>query len=315
MSTDPTSLGFIGLGVMGTPMALNLVSGGMPLVVWSRSADKCDILRAAGAQVATSAAEVFERARVTILMLANESAMDLVLERGTARFTQLMRDRTVVHMGTTSADYSLGLEREIRAAGGCYVEAPVSGSRKPAEAGELVAMLAGQAAAVEEVRPLLVPMCRETFVCGEVPNAVLMKLSVNLFLITMVTGLAEAFHFAEQHGLDLDVFRSVLDAGPMASAVSRVKLGKLTQGDFDVQASIIDVLKNNRLVAEAARRVQIASPLLDQCHNLYAETVAQGLGHADMVAVLKAIEARSLAAGSTTAPDLPTRLRLGREAR
>jgi 3-hydroxyisobutyrate dehydrogenase len=209
-------------------------------------------------------------------------------------------------MGTTSADYSVRLERDIRAAGGCYVEAPVSGSRKPAEAGQLVTMLAGQAEAVEEVHPLLLPMCREAFVCGDVPNALLMKLSVNLFLITMVTGLAEAFHFAQQHALDLEVFRSVLDAGPMASAVSRVKLSKLTEGDFDVQASIVDVLKNNRLVAEAARRVQIASPLLDQCHYLYAESVALGLGHADMVAVLKAIETRSLAAASQIVLGAPT---------
>jgi 3-hydroxyisobutyrate dehydrogenase len=96
------------------------------------------------------------------------------------------------------------LEADIRAVGGHYVEAPVSGSRKPAEAGQLVAMLAGDADAIADARPLLTPMCRETMICGPVPNALLMKLSVNLFLISLVTGLAEAVHFADRHGLNLN---------------------------------------------------------------------------------------------------------------
>src|SRR6267154_1387603 len=93
---------------------------------------------------------------------------------------------------STSPAYSRELEADIRSVGGHYVEAPVSGSRKPAEAGQLVAMLAGDADAIADVRPLLTPMCRETMICGPVPNALLMKLSVNLFLISLVTGLAEA---------------------------------------------------------------------------------------------------------------------------
>jgi 3-hydroxyisobutyrate dehydrogenase-like beta-hydroxyacid dehydrogenase len=140
---------------------------------------------------------------------------------------------------------------------------------------------------------VLAPMCRETMVCGLVPNAFLMKLSVNLFLISLVTGLAEAVHFAENNGLDLKQLLAVLDAGPMASDVSRVKAPKLVGRDFAFRAAISTVLENNRLIAEVAREVGIASPLLDVCHALYTETPALGLGEADMVAVLKAIEARS----------------------
>ncbi|MBR1221983.1 NAD(P)-dependent oxidoreductase [Bradyrhizobium sp. U87765 SZCCT0131] len=286
-------IGFIGLGVMGEPMALNLVRAGTSLVVWNRSADSCERLRAAGARVAGSPAEVFGAARVVILMLATEAAMDDVLRRRTEAFAAMVAGRTVVHMGTTEPDYSRALEADIRAAGGHYVEAPVSGSRKPAEAGQLVAMLAGEPAVVAEVRPLLQPMCHTATDCGAVPTALLTKLAVNLFLITMVTGLAEAAHFAEQHGLDMQQFTAVLDAGPMASSVSRVKLHKLAAGDFSVQASITDVLKNNRLVAEAARRAGIASPLLDVCHALYGETQALGLGGEDMVAVVRAIARRT----------------------
>jgi 3-hydroxyisobutyrate dehydrogenase len=110
----------------------------------------------------------------------------------------------------------------------------------------------------------------------------------------MVTGLAEAFHFAQRHGLDLQQFLSVLDKGPMASAVSRVKALKLAAGDFAVQASILNVLDNNRLVAEAARAAGLASPLLDVCHALYGETAALGHGQLDMAAVIRAIEVRTL---------------------
>lgn len=283
-------VGFIGLGVMGQPMALNLAKAGVRLVVWNRTAARTEPLNA---DVVGSPAEVFEHARVVILMLSGDAAIDAVLARGTPEFTSRVAGHTIVPMGTTSPGYSRDLEAEVRAAGGAYVEAPVSGSRKPAEAGQLVAMLAGEPEAVEAVRPLLRPMCHETFTCGPVPNALLMKLSVNLFLITMVTGLTEAYHFADQHGLDRQQFLAVLDAGPMASSVSRMKAPKLLARDFAVQAAALDVLKNNQLIADAARASGLASPLLDVCHALYGETVALGHDDADMVAVLHAFEART----------------------
>ncbi|MFE0404485.1 NAD(P)-dependent oxidoreductase [Streptomyces nigra] len=286
-------VGFIGLGVMGRPMALNLARAGKPLVVWNRTPDRSAPLQTAGAHVAESPAEVFARAGTVFLMLADDTAVDAVLGRGTPDFAVRVAGHTVVHMGTTSAAYSAGLRDAVQAAGGRYVEAPVSGSRIPAEQGQLVAMLAGESDAVAAVRPLLAPMCGATFDCGDVPGALLMKFSVNLFLITLVTGLTEAFHFAGRHGLDPALLRDVLDAGPMASAVSRGKAAKLVARDFDVQAAAADVLKNNRLIAEAAREAEVASPLLDVCHALFGETVAQGHGTEDMVAVLRALEART----------------------
>ncbi len=287
------TIGFIGLGVMGEPMALNLARAGTPLVVWNRSSEKAEILRAAGAAVADSATAVFKQASITILMLASDAAIDAVLGRNSPEFATHVGGRIIVQMGTVSPEYSRALGADIVAAGGHYVEAPVSGSRKPAEAGQLVAMMAGDPDAVSQVEPWLRPMCHQTINCGAVPNALSMKLAVNLFLITMVTGLAEAAHFADRHGLDLQQFVSVLDAGPMASSVSRVKVQKLVARDFSVQAGITDVLKNNQLIADAARKAHLASPLLDVCHSLYSETQNLGLGQSDMVAVIQAIEART----------------------
>ena len=286
-SFDPprpaTTLGFIGLGNMGSAMALNLARSGAELVVWNRTPDKADALAAAGGRVraAASSAEVFARAPIVFLMLANGGAIDAVLSRGEPGFADLVRGRTIVHMGTTAPDYSRGLEADIVAAGGRYVEAPVSGSRVPAEQGD--------PAAVAEVEPLLRPMCERTFVCGAVPQALRMKLAVNLFLITTVTGLAEAVHFAEGHGVDLGVFRAIVDAGPMASKVSRLKLAKLVERDYAVQASVADVHMNTRLIHEAARAAGIASPLLDRCRALFARAEELGHGTADMAAVILAL--------------------------
>jgi len=281
------TVGFIGLGTMGLPMALNLAGAGTDLVVWNRSPHRAEPFAA----VAATPDEVLARAEVVILMLANEAAIDDVLRE------RRLGGRTIVHMGTTSPAYSRGLEAAVVARGGAYVEAPVSGSRRPAEAGELVAMLAGDPAVVARVRPLLAPMCRETFDCGPVPGALTMKLAVNVFLISTVTGLAESFHFAERHGLDLELLRAVLDAGQMASSISRVKTAKLASRDFEIQAGIADVLKNNRLVVDAARAAGAAAPLLEVCQDLYEETLALGYGGADMASVIHAIEARSTDGG------------------
>ncbi|WP_431037893.1 NAD(P)-dependent oxidoreductase [Streptomyces sp. P6-2-1] len=290
--------GFVGLGVMGQPMALNLARSGTPLVVWNRTASRAEPPRAEGAEVASGPAEVFERCGTVFLMLADEVATDAVLARGTGEFASRVAGRTLVVTGTNAPAYARDLEADVRAAGGAYVEAPVSGSRVPAESGELVAMLAGRPEDVARIRPSLAPLCKETFVCGEAaPRALLMKLAVNLFLVATVTGLAESFHFATRQALDLPQFLAILEAGPLASPVSRMKSPKLLARDFAPQATIGDVLKNNRLIAEAAREAGAASPLLDACHALYGETYAGGFGREDMVAVLRALEERSAPEG------------------
>ena len=286
-------VGFIGLGVMGQPMALNLLRAGTPLVVWNRSMERCESLRAAGASVAPSAAGVLAQASVVFLMLVDAAATDTVLGRGTACFGEAVAGHIVVNMASTAPTYSRELDAAIRAAGGRYVEAPVSGSRLPAEAGQLVALLAGEPVTVGEVRPLLAPMCRATVLCGPVGNGLLMKLSLNLFLNTLIASLAEAVHFAEGNGLDLRQFQAALDAGPMASDVTRVKLPKLIERDWGVQAALSDAFASCRLIADAAREAQVASPLFDLARDLYAEALVASSERRDVAAVLRAIELRT----------------------
>ncbi|CAJ61602.1 MULTISPECIES: NAD(P)-dependent oxidoreductase [Frankia] len=287
-------VGFLGLGTMGQPMAVNLAASGWPLLVWNRTPERTGPLAAVGAGTTVDAAEVFARCHTVIVMLAGPEAIDAVLDRAGPTFPARLRDRTLVQMGTTSPAYSRALAADVRAVGGRFVEAPVSGSRGPAEAGRLVGMLAGDPADIADVRPLLAPMCHDLVDCGPVPRAMSTKLAVNLFLVTLVTGLAEAVHFARRNDVDLGVLGRVLAAGPMASDVSRVKLPKLVERDFTVQAGVPDVLGIIELITQAARVGGIASPLTDVCEALYSETLVQGGAAADMVAVLTALESRSV---------------------
>jgi 3-hydroxyisobutyrate dehydrogenase len=223
-------------------------------------------------------------------MLADGGAIDSVLGRKTDAFATRVKDHTIIHMGTTSPQYSKDLEADICAAGGRYVEAPISGSRQPAEEGKLVCMLAGDSQTIAEIRGLLAPMCHTAMLCGAVPKAILMKLSVNVLLISMITALAEAVNFAFLNGIDLKQFMDVLLAGPMANDVLRVKGPKLIAQDFTTQASISNVFENSRLIVEAARFAGASVPLSEACRSLYNQASRSGLGTIDMIAVIKAIE-------------------------
>lgn len=282
------ALGFIGLGLMGSAIATNLQTRA-PLVVWNRTPAACHTLEEIGAKVASSVTEVFENTGIVFIMLSDEVAIDSVL-----RFDGSLpvRGRTVVLMSTVSPDYSERLARKVEAAGGCYVEAPVSGSRQPAVEGSLVSMIAGEVDALDRVEPLIQVFSSKVFRCGPVPAALTMKLAVNTFLIALVTGLAESFHFAERNGVDAEVLRMVLDTGPMASTVSRAKSAKLAAEDWAPQAAIADVLKNSRLIRDQARRTPNASPLMDICADLYAETLELGHANDDMAAVIAALRHR-----------------------
>ncbi|MBN9613534.1 MAG: GNAT family N-acetyltransferase [Actinobacteria bacterium] len=282
-------IGFIGLGIMGAPMALRLRRAGMPLVVWNRSPDALEPLTAEGAESADTVAELFARCDTVLVMLRDADAVDAVLRGQPQGLAELVRGTTVVNMGTLPPEHSRALADQVEAAGGDYVEAPVSGSRRPAEEGALVAMLAGRPERIAAVQRLIAPLCAQAIPCGEVPQALTMKLTVNVFLISLVTGLAETFHFAERHGVDPELLRTVLDAGQMSSPISRVKTAKLAAGDLTPQAAISDVLMNAQLIVDAARAAGIPSPLLDVCRDLYAAAVARGDGAIDMVGVGRAI--------------------------
>lgn len=204
-----------------------------------------------------------------------------------------LENRLIVQMSTVAPQHSRMLGARVRGKEGRYVEAPVSGSRQPAIAGELIAAVAGDDAEIDRAVPLLDAMCSTIFRCGAPPNALMMKLAVNTFLITPVSGLAESFRFAERHQLDLYLLEEILGVGPMASGVAREKSAKLARQDWAMHASIPDVLKNSRLILHEARLAPNSSPLMDVCAELFAETEDLGHSRDDMAAVISALRDRT----------------------
>lgn len=282
------TVGFAGIGIMGAPMATRLLDAGVPLIVWSRRPEACEPLVARGARAAADPDALFAASDTVILMLRDEAATDAVLGRGTEAFARRVAGRRVVVMGTNSPAYSEALDADIRAAGGRYVEAPVSGSRVPAEQGRLVLMLAG--ADDDELRrvgELLAPLGVAAVPCGAVPGALRTKLAVNHYMMAMVAALAEAITTADTAGVDLGAMLRVLEASPMDSAIGRVKGAKLVAGDETPQAAIADVVKNCGLSLDAARAAGAETPILELVSDLYTRTAEAGFAAADMVAVAR----------------------------
>lgn len=277
-------LGFLGLGTMGGPIAGHLLKSA-PLVVWNRSPAKAAPLVAAGAQLAPSAADVLARCKTVVCMLSDAAALDEVLARGTPRFATLVRDRTLVNMATVPAAYSAALAADIAAAGGRYVEAPVSGSRRPAELGQLIAMVAGDEPEARRVMALLAPACKESIFCGPVPNGLLMKHATNLVLIPTMLALIEAGAFVRRAGLSAEAFASTLLAGQMASDLLRAKVPRLVAGDFTPQAALANVHMSAGAALEAVHAAGSSDALIAACRARLALALEHGLGAQDVLAL------------------------------
>ena len=286
-------IGFIGTGAMGEPMALNLLQSGIPLTVWNRTESKCIPLQKAGAEVASSLNDLFRKTQTIIVMLFNSEAIDNTLERGTPQFSDWMNGKLLINMGTTQPHYSESLCLDVERAGGNYIECPVSGSKRQAESRELVAMMAGKDNLFPSIMPLIEAMCKSVVPCGNIPDALNMKIAVNLYLLNMVTGLAEAYHFAEEKQLDTEKFVQVLNASPMASAVSKIKLDKILTRDFSKQAAIIDVLAVANLIKEGLDETGLESPLARTSQALYQEAVNMGYGELDMIGIIELLRAKN----------------------
>ncbi len=282
-------LGFAGLGLMGAPMAERLLRRGT-LGVYNRSAGPRDRLAALEATPFERPEELFAASDLVFLMLADDTAVEQVLGRNSSEFASRVAGKWIVNMGTHAPAWSAELGREIILAGGRFVEAPVSGSAGAAEAGALVAMIAGATAELAVVRPLLEPLCREVVVTGGLASALACKLAVNLFLIASVAALAEATELARRSTVDLGAFSTVIGKGPLGSEVARGKLAKMIARDFAPQASIRDVCKNAALVAAAAAVAGVPADLLAVAMARFDAVRETGHGALDMAAVVTAFE-------------------------
>lgn len=278
-------LGFLGLGVMGVPMARNL-SRSFPLTVWNRSAAKYPILRQAGASIGETPTKVAEVSDIIFVMLFNAPAIESILSED---FKRALRGKILVNTSSVPVEFSNFLDSEVRGAGGNFLEMPVSGSKVPAEQGQLVGMMAGDRDIAELVTPFVQPLTCSAVYCGPIGSGLKAKYSINTLLITLTVGLAESMNLAQAQGLNLAAFGQVLEACPMASAYSKIKVRKMLSEDWSPQAALKDCYNSTQLIQSAAASVHTQTPLMRVCGNLHGEAIKAGLGEEDMIAVVKQI--------------------------
>ncbi|ODM17678.1 hypothetical protein SI65_06466 [Aspergillus cristatus] len=283
-------IGFLGLGVMGTPMARNLCRK-FPLTVWNRSAAKCSVLMEVGAAVGETPANVVERSDIIFVMLFDAPAIESILSD---EFKQALRGKILINTSSVPVAFSIFLAEQVHRAGGDFIEMPVSGSKVPAEQAELVGMIAGDASVAQRIKPYVEPITRAAIFCGPIGSGLKAKYAINTLLVTYTVGLSESMNLARAQGVDLAAFGQVLDACPMASAYSKIKVQKVLNEDWAPQAALKDCYNSTLLIQDAVKSVNIQSPSMQACGQIYQKAMDAGLGEEDMISVAKVISKASV---------------------
>lgn len=281
--------GFIGLGIMGSAMARNLVKAGLEVTVWNRSPEKCRELTALGARQAASPAEVARSCPVTFAMLADPAAALGVCFGPEGVLEGIGEGRGYVDMSTVDGETSRRIAHAVTERGGRFLEAPVSGSRKPAEEGTLVILAAGDRSLFEEATPALEKMGKKIVHLGEVGQGAAMKLTVNLVMGEMMTALCEGLSLGARAGLAAETVLEVLDAGALANPMFRLKGPLMVRGDFTAAFPLKHMQKDLRLAL--ALGDALGAPLFSAAtaNEAFKRAREMGLGDEDFSAVLKAI--------------------------
>jgi len=282
-------VGVVGIGVMGEPMARNLHEAGHGVTVFSRTPSRCDGLRAIGVAVAATAAHVIEASDAVILMVPSHAEIDEVLQRAPdGGVCAQVKGKSIIVMSTVAPAYSADLATSLAAAGARYVEAPVSGSRQPAETGQLVILAAAaEQGHIDDLQPLFDAVGKKTVRCGVIPTAMRMKLANQLLLISFFEAITEATHFAAGIGLDTAQFLDMAAAGPLANDVLRMKAPKMLTDDFSQQAPIRHVAKDIALVCDEAARNGLWVPVAEMNRALFTDAMRAGLSQDDAVGIVK----------------------------
>jgi 3-hydroxyisobutyrate dehydrogenase len=267
----------LGTGIMGAPMARNLARAGHDVRAWNRSRAKAEGL---GATVAESPAEAAEGAEVVITMLADGAVVESVMDGVRLSGDQVWWQASTV--GVAAAERLAALASDA-----AYVDAPVLGTRQPAEEGKLTVLASGPRQ--ERLAAVFEPVAARVLDLGEEPGAgTRMKLVVNAWLVSLLEGLAESIALAEGLGIDPARFLEILDGAPMGSPYAQLKGKAMIARSFDPSFSLKLAAKDARLVAEAAEAAGLDLPLPRAIRAQMEKAIEAGHGEEDMAATFLA---------------------------
>ena len=292
-------IGFIGAGIMGRPMALSLLRAGHAVTVYNRTPEKLAALAEAGARIASSPREAAHGQDVVILMLTGPEAIEAVLYKpdgvlapdpGGAR--SLTPGGPLINMSTVSPAYTDELAAGLRERSIPFIDAPVSGSKKPAEDGALVILAGGERELVDAWEPVLLAMGKRVVYCGEAGRGTRMKMAVNVLLGVMMEGFCEALHFGERSGLELEAMLAAMLSGPLACGLFELKTDMIRRGEYPPQFPFKHMTKDLRFAMQTAAATGASVPLAHTLFQQYLQGMEQGLGDQDFAAIKRVLESR-----------------------
>jgi 2-hydroxy-3-oxopropionate reductase len=285
-----TRVGFIGLGIMGAPMAVNLLKAGFEVVGFNRSPGKIEALVAAGGQGAGSIAEAVRGADVVASMVPDSPDVRAVLAGEQGVFATAAPGTLVIDFSTIRPDVAVELAQEGRQRGLPVLDAPVSGGEQGAIDGVLSIMVGGLAEDVAAARPVLEALGSTVVHVGPPGAGQTVKAANQLIVAGTIELLAEAIVFLDAHGVELPAALDVLGGGLAGSTVLARRGASMTAREFTPGFRVELHDKDMGIVTAAAREAGIVIPLGAHVAQLLAALNARGDGHLDHTALLKLIE-------------------------
>jgi 3-hydroxyisobutyrate dehydrogenase len=273
----------LGIGIMGSAMARNLVKAGLPTTVWDRSASATGALSAAGAVVASSPSEAVRDAEVVVTMLPTAEIVNAVVFDGTVAqaFSQGAAWAQMGTIGISATAEIVGRLAELRP-DVMFVDAPVSGSKGPAETAQLLILASGPAEANAILSPVFSAIGRKTVWLGDAGQGSRMKLVINSYLSILIEGVAETLELAERLGVDPAKVAEAIEGGPLDAPLADAKLHKMERGDYAPEFPLEWALKDVDLAIASAQGDTL--PLLAALSRQWRAAVDAGHGREDVSA-------------------------------
>ena len=284
-----TAVALLGLGTMGRGMAMNLLKAGFPLTVWNRTRAKAEPLAQAGAALADSPVHAAKNAAIVIAMLADDAASRAAWLGPDGALAAMPSDGIVVECSTLSPGWIAELHDAVKARGLRLVEAPVTGSRPQAEAGQLNFLAGADEEALAAVTPVLRSMSKEILHLGPVGSGAQMKLINNFLCAVQVTSFAEALAWIERSGLKLETALDFLKRGAPGSGIFSIMSERMTRRTYDVNFLLRLMAKDVRYARAAAAQLGVDVSTAVPTEELFRQAQDRGLGEKDMSAVVEVV--------------------------
>ena len=277
---------FLGLGIMGAPMAANLVKAGHQVSTWNRSPGRT----IAGASAASTAASAVHDAEVIWLCVSDTNAVEDVLFGSGSVADALQAGAIIADSSTILPSASLRFAQQLRAKGIEYVDVPVTGSKTGAESGELIFIVGGSDSVLEKLQPLFAAMGKKVVRVGEQGKGVAAKICMNLNIGLIYEGLAEGMVLARKLGVDPEKLGELIMASMLRSGVAEYKLPVMLAHDFTPNFPLRLMHKDIRLMLEAAQQAGVQLPGTEAVEKIYADCAQNGHDDDDYAATITVLE-------------------------